>query len=151
MSANLRKTAPRGLFGVNLPIRQAQVAVLIRAASEMMSRFRPLRSALSGDWEAYGYNPGDSRTPPKEHRQDDAKYCSLRALITRWKNVGENYANKIHNHFANAILVARLEDKLGFDPFTESDVIHYPVTLGDFIQLYESTAKQREVNSAKIG
>ena len=40
-----------------------------------------------------------------------------------------------------AILVARLEDELGCDPFTESDVIHYPVTLGDFISLYEHASK----------
>jgi len=40
-----------------------------------------------------------------------------------------------------AILVARLEDELGCDPFTESDDIHYPVTLGDFVSLYEHAAK----------
>jgi acyl carrier protein len=37
-----------------------------------------------------------------------------------------------------AILVARLEDELGFDPFTASDDINYPVTLGDFIRFYEN-------------
>ena len=37
-----------------------------------------------------------------------------------------------------AILVARLEDELGCDPFTASDDIHYPVTLGDFIRFYEN-------------
>jgi acyl carrier protein len=40
-----------------------------------------------------------------------------------------------------AILVARLEDDLGCDPFTESDVIQYPVTLGDFVSLYENASK----------
>jgi len=40
-----------------------------------------------------------------------------------------------------AILVARLEDELGCDPFTESDEIHLPVTLGDFIRIYENAAK----------
>ena len=39
-----------------------------------------------------------------------------------------------------AVLVARLEESLGFDPLTESDDISYPVTLGDFIQLYERAA-----------
>jgi len=39
-----------------------------------------------------------------------------------------------------AILVARLEESLGFDPFVDSMEISYPVTLGDFIQLYERTA-----------
>jgi hypothetical protein len=36
-----------------------------------------------------------------------------------------------------ALLVARLEDDLGRDPFSESDDITFPVTLGEFIALYE--------------
>jgi acyl carrier protein len=39
-----------------------------------------------------------------------------------------------------AILVARLEDALGFDPFTGTDDAYYPVTLGDFIKFYENAA-----------
>ena len=37
-----------------------------------------------------------------------------------------------------AILVARLEDKIGFDPFTVSDDVEFPVTLGDFVRAYEN-------------
>jgi len=37
-----------------------------------------------------------------------------------------------------AILVARLEDELGGDPFSASDEVSFPVTLGDFIKLYEN-------------
>jgi hypothetical protein len=40
-----------------------------------------------------------------------------------------------------AILVARLEDELGNDPFTASDEVAFPVTLGDFIELYENAAR----------
>ena len=40
-----------------------------------------------------------------------------------------------------AILVARLEDKLGLDPFTASDEVYFPVTLGDFVMAYENAAK----------
>ena len=40
-----------------------------------------------------------------------------------------------------AVLVARLEDLLGLDPFTASDDVYYPVTLGEFIRFYENTAK----------
>ena len=40
-----------------------------------------------------------------------------------------------------AILVARLEDELGCDPFTASDDIQFPVTLGDFVRLYENAPK----------
>ena len=50
---------------------------------------------------------------------------------------------------AIAILVARLEETLGLDPFTESDDVSYPVTLGDFISFYEKAAKSRELDSGQ--
>ena len=40
-----------------------------------------------------------------------------------------------------AILVVRLEDSLGVDPFTASDDVTFPVTLGDFVQAYENAAR----------
>jgi acyl carrier protein len=36
-----------------------------------------------------------------------------------------------------AVLVARLEDKLGIDPFTAAEDAFFPVTLGDFVKVYE--------------
>ncbi len=36
-----------------------------------------------------------------------------------------------------AVIVARLEDLLGVDPFTNSGDAPFPVTLGDFIRTYE--------------
>jgi len=36
-----------------------------------------------------------------------------------------------------AILVARLEDRFGVDPFTASEEVSFPVTLGDFVTAYE--------------
>ena len=39
-----------------------------------------------------------------------------------------------------AILVARLEDKLGLDPFTKSEDVYFPTTLGEFIKFYEDAA-----------
>jgi len=39
-----------------------------------------------------------------------------------------------------AIVVAHLEDELGLDPL--SSVARFPVTIGDFIKLYENSAKQ---------
>ncbi len=50
---------------------------------------------------------------------------------------------------AIAILVARLEETLGFDPFTDSDDVSYPVTLGDFIRFYENAAKTRDLDPSK--
>ena len=41
-----------------------------------------------------------------------------------------------------AVLVARLEDQLGYDPFTLSDEVRFPVTLGDFIRFYDDAARQ---------
>jgi len=40
-----------------------------------------------------------------------------------------------------AIIVARLEDTLGFDPFSTAEDVDFPVTLGDFIKFYEDAAK----------
>lgn len=39
-----------------------------------------------------------------------------------------------------AVLVALLEDRLGLDPFAEDSDASLPVTLGDFIRLYENAA-----------
>jgi hypothetical protein len=40
-----------------------------------------------------------------------------------------------------AILVIRLEDSLGLDPFADSEDAQFPVTFGDFVNLYEHIAK----------
>jgi acyl carrier protein len=40
-----------------------------------------------------------------------------------------------------AIIVARLEDELGIDPFSAADAVEFPVTFGDFVRLYEDFAK----------
>ena len=39
------------------------------------------------------------------------------------------------------ILVARLEEELGYDPFSESDEPYYPRTFGDFVGFYERHAR----------
>jgi hypothetical protein len=40
-----------------------------------------------------------------------------------------------------ALIVARLEDLVGFDPFDSNEEIKFPVTFGDFVKLYD---KRRE-------
>jgi acyl carrier protein len=40
-----------------------------------------------------------------------------------------------------AVIVARLEDSLGVDPFTAAESAAFPVTLGEFIEFYENAAK----------
>ena len=37
-----------------------------------------------------------------------------------------------------ALIVARLEDSIGFDPFDTDHDIRFPVTFGDFVKLYEN-------------
>ena len=40
-----------------------------------------------------------------------------------------------------AVLVARLEDTLGVDPFTAAEDAYFPVTLGEFVKVYEHGAR----------
>jgi hypothetical protein len=40
-----------------------------------------------------------------------------------------------------ALIVVRLEDALGFDPFDSDEAIVFPVTFGDFVRLYENHSK----------
>lgn len=39
-----------------------------------------------------------------------------------------------------AILVSRLEEELGFDPFTQLEEAVYPTTFGEFVGIYERAA-----------
>lgn len=47
-----------------------------------------------------------------------------------------------------AILVARLEDELGIDPFSAADEVDFPVTFGDFLRLYENACQGHGVENA---
>jgi acyl carrier protein len=47
-----------------------------------------------------------------------------------------------------ALIVARLEDQLGFDPFDTADLDGFPVTFRDFVRLYERKSGQVERVSA---
>lgn len=40
-----------------------------------------------------------------------------------------------------AVLVVRLEDRLGFDPFTTAQDASFPATFGDFVKVYENGAR----------
>jgi len=40
-----------------------------------------------------------------------------------------------------AIIVSRLEDVLGIDPFSTAGDMGFPVTVGEFINFYENAAK----------
>ncbi|HVF83796.1 MAG TPA: acyl carrier protein [Sphingomicrobium sp.] len=36
-----------------------------------------------------------------------------------------------------AVLVSRLEDELGYDPFSLAEDAFYPITFGEFVRFYE--------------
>lgn len=36
-----------------------------------------------------------------------------------------------------ALIVMRLEDALGYDPFDNESIVKFPVTYGDFVKMYE--------------
>lgn len=40
-----------------------------------------------------------------------------------------------------AIIVAKLEDAVGFDPFNSEEGVEFPVTFGDFVRLYERSPR----------
>jgi acyl carrier protein len=40
-----------------------------------------------------------------------------------------------------AVIVARLEDELGVDPFSSDEDLEIPITLIDFIRIYEDVPK----------
>jgi len=44
------------------------------------------------------------------------------------------------NSLSFAMIVVRMEESVGFDPFDEPEKIVVPVTFGDFVKLYESRA-----------
>jgi acyl carrier protein len=40
-----------------------------------------------------------------------------------------------------ALIVMRLEEAVGFDPFDVADEVKFPVTFGDFVNLYENRSR----------
>jgi acyl carrier protein len=46
---------------------------------------------------------------------------------------------------AFATLVERLEEDLGINPFTTSDDVAFPLTVGDFVRAYENVPRARSV------
>ncbi len=50
---------------------------------------------------------------------------------------------------AMAILVVRLEEELGLDPFAEDNTFPAVATLADFVKFYEGSAKSDAVDSRR--
>ena len=75
-------------------------------------------------------------------------------IVTQFKQIGQEHNKRLApltdglellnsglDSLCFAILVSRLEDSLGLDPFTASEDAQFPVTFGDFVNLYEHVAK----------
>jgi hypothetical protein len=85
---------------------------------------------------------------------DQAATVSIRAAITTtFAKVGEEQGKTLEPLTDNlalmdsgldslciAIIVARLDDELNLDPFSGGDDMMLPVTVGDFIRIYENAA-----------
>jgi hypothetical protein len=50
-----------------------------------------------------------------------------------------------------AIVVICLADSLGIDPFNSGTAIQFPVTLGDFVRMYESSLSEQQLTDVKLG
>jgi hypothetical protein len=74
-------------------------------------------------------------------------------IITQFTQVGEEHNRPLAplvddlrlmqsglDSLCFAVVVARLEDVVGIDPFTAAEDAPFPVTLGDFIRFYENAA-----------
>jgi hypothetical protein len=80
---------------------------------------------------------------------------SLRATITtQFEQVAQEQKRKLSrlsddlklldsglDSLSFALIVARLEDAVGFDPFDSDEELKFPVTFGDFLKLYENHPK----------
>jgi acyl carrier protein len=46
-----------------------------------------------------------------------------------------------------AVLVVRLEEKLGVDPFSTTEDVVFPLTFGEFVRFYENACRESETRS----
>jgi acyl carrier protein len=87
--------------------------------------------------------------------RDGAKLMSVRLTVTsQFEQVAVEQKRKLArlsddlklvdsglDSLSFALIVMRLEDALGFDPFDTNDAVKFPVTFGDFVKLYENHTK----------
>jgi acyl carrier protein len=75
------------------------------------------------------------------------------AIVSQFEQVAKEHKNKLApltddlmlldcglDSLGFAVIVARLEDELGFDPFSTSENVDFPVTFGAFVKFYEDAA-----------
>jgi acyl carrier protein len=80
------------------------------------------------------------------------------AILAKFKEVGASQEKTLApltddlvlqesglDSFCFAVIVATLEDELGFDPYSASDVVYFPVTFGELVAFYEKAALENNV------
>ena len=109
----------------------------------------PVKFAL-GDNEIHGIRPYTSVSIIQR-----GSFMSLRSTITaQFEQVAVEQKRKLArlsddlkllesglDSLSFALIVARLEDAVGFDPFDSDQEMRFPVTFGDFVRLYENHPK----------
>ena len=102
-----------------------------------------------------GINPNPRRTGPPDAISGGDRLAPIRERIfSQIQQIAEERDKRILPRLTDdliilesgldsleiAILVARLEDELGVDPFTTSEDAFFPVTMGEFVKFYEDAA-----------
>src|SRR6266581_2194900 len=89
---------------------------------------------------------------PEGRNHQEAEVMSLRSkIIYQFEQVAQEQDKKLAplsddlvllesglDSLCFAVVVARLEDALSFDPFSAAENVDFPITLGDFIRFYEN-------------
>ncbi len=96
----------------------------------------------------------DAIYPPREQVRGRTEVNVRKEIVTQFEQVAREQNKRLapltdelellHSGLDSlcfAILVSRLEDSLGLDPFSASEDTQFPVTFGDFVNLYEHVAK----------
>jgi acyl carrier protein len=92
---------------------------------------------------------------PKDETRDPGIRMSVRATVAaQFEQVALEQKRKLArlsddlkllesglDSLSFALIVVRLEESFGFDPFDAPEQMHFPVTFGDFVRLYESRGK----------
>ena|ERR1700722_8884192 len=93
-------------------------------------------------------------TPTDEHTEFSIQMSVRSTIISTFEQVAVEQKRKLArlsddlklldsglDSLSFALIVMRLEEALGFDPFDESGETKFPVTFGDFVKLYEGKSK----------
>ena len=73
----------------------------------------------------------------KIHKVFDAVWCELRESAPPTLSDDSVLLDTGLDSLGFAILVTRLDDELGYDPFSLADEAVYPQTFGEFVAFYE--------------